>query len=220
MTISYRTIERRERATARAEEQESEHRWHSDHDPPIKHLMLDGAAIQFNNNELEYVGKGVYGFSVYRAVYGGIACAIKQQHLVGTIGHSLPQSEVHEYTVQDFQRECLLHSKLHHSNIVKMYGVCCHSEMPGQLVKVMEFVDGGSLSSLLNNYHNIPIYVKLSILQDVSRGLHYLHCCRLPIMHSNITTDIIMLTSTLTAKIGSFTFAREVVPKMERVSFK
>jgi len=76
----------------------------------------------------------------------------------------------------------------------------------------------GTLSSLLTTYSNIPLYVKLSILQDVSRGVHYLHSHNPPIIHSHINTDIILLTSTLTAKIGSFTFAQEVVPKVEKIS--
>ena len=183
-------------------------------DLPIHHLILHGIEIDENG----YVGKGAFG-SVYQAVYGGIACALKQQNFGLKFQRNPVSCEVFcVYTIQDFQRECLLHSKLRHPNIVKMYGVCYYSERPNQPIKVMELVEGGTLSSLLTTYHTIPMYVKLSILQDVSRGLHYLHTHNPPIIHCHINTDVIMLTSTLTAKIGSFTFAQEVVPKVEKVS--
>ena len=52
-------------------------------DFPIRHLLLDG--VEFDKSE--YVGMGAFG-SVHRAVYGGVACALKQQgfggHIVGT----------------------------------------------------------------------------------------------------------------------------------------
>jgi len=151
-------------------------------------------------------------------MYGGITCALKQQDYGKIVyEHELEKHGSYVYTVQDFQRECLLHSELHHPNIVKMYGVCYHSQQPAQPIKVMELVEGGTLSMLLNTHHAIPMYVKLSLLQDVSRGVHYLHTHNPPIIHCHLITDVILLTSTLTAKIGSFTFAQEVM-NVESVS--
>ena len=175
--------------------------------------IIDGVQLE----DSKFVRKGAFG-SVHRAVYGETACAVKIQIFDGRV---IQDSIFCEYTVEDFQRECLLHYKLHHPNIVKMYGVCYLNQTSGQPIKVMELVEGGTLSSLLATYSNIPLYVKLSILQDVSRGVHYLHFHN--IIHCHIITDIILLTSTLTAKIGSFTFAQEAIqkaldPKGEQVS--
>jgi len=175
-------------------------------EPRLKHLLLDG--VEFGKNSGKFLGEGAFG-KVYRAKYGGVACAIKQQNFIFDIE---PRDYV--YTIQNFQRECLLHSKLHHPNIVKMYGVCYHSENPDQPMKVMELVEGGTLARLLD--HHIPLYVKLSILQDVSRGLHYLHAHSPPIVLRLLNTDTILLT--LTAKIGGFTFTEEVDPHMEKFS--
>jgi len=166
---------------------------------PIEHLLLFG--VQFGGTSL---GEGMFS-EVCKGMYGGVRCAIKAQNFE----QEFYFHEYSAYTIQDFQRECLLHSKLHHPNIVKMYGVSYLNSSLDWPMKVMEFVDGGMLSQFLCRYHTIPIYVKLSILQDVSRGLHYLHSHNPPIIHCQINTDIILLTSTLTAKIGSFTFAQE-----------
>jgi len=166
----------------------------------IEHLVING--VQFNN--IKFLGEGTFG-AVYRAVYGGVECAIKRQDFDQNFGYV--------YTVQDFERECLLHCKLHHPNVVKMYarmyGVCYHSEKPDQPIKVMELLSGGTLLSLLSSHYTIPMYVKLSILQDVSKGVHYLHTHKPPIMHRLLNIDTILLTSTLTAKIGSFTYSQE-----------
>ena len=48
------------------------------------------------------------------------------------------------------------------------------------------------------------MYVKLSILQDISRGLCYLHARNPPIVHQALYSDNILLTKDLTAKIGDF----------------
>jgi len=167
----------------------------------LKYLMLVGV-----HEEHIFIGEGAFG-GVYRAVYGGVACAVKRQSF---------EQDFCLYTIQDFHQECLLHSKLHHPNVVKMYGVCYHGDQP---MKVMELVNGGTLSLLLRYHHTIPMYVKLSLLQDVSRGLRYLHFSTPPIMHHHINTDIILLTSTLTAKIGSFTFAKEGAGHRHGLSF-
>ena len=58
----------------------------------------------------------------------------------------------------------------------------------------------------------------MSVLQDVSRGVYYLHTHNPPIILFNITTGIILLTSTLTAKVGGFSFAQEVSTELESIS--
>ena len=49
------------------------------------------------------------------------------------------------------------------------------------------------------------MYVKLSILQDVSRAICYLHSLNPPILHGNLTLDNILLTTSLVAKVCDFT---------------
>lgn len=55
---------------------------------------------------------------------------------------------------------------------------------------------------------NIAFSTKVSILYDVSLGLCFLHNCKPPIVHHDLTPNNIMLTSQLVAKIGDLGVAR------------
>ena len=78
-------------------------------------------------------------------------------------------------------------------------------------VLVMELMEC-NLTKLLENYQNIPMYVKLSILQDVSRAICYLHTLNPPMIHCDLNSDNILLTTSLVAKVCDFGVMKEVSP--------
>ena len=164
-------------------------------------LIITG--VKFTGREL---GKGAYTkiLSVY---YNGVPCAAKRIYpsLLALKLHSRHEAIIVE---QMFWRECLLHSKLHHPNIVKMLGVCDCYNPPVLVMELMEC----NLTQLLENYQNIPMYVKLSILQDVSRAICYLHTLNPPMMHCNLNCNNILLTTSLIAKVSDFGTMKEVSP--------
>ena len=142
------------------------------------------------------LGQGSYG-TVYKAEHNGTAFAAKQ------VDHRRGSRTVLERLNQNFLLECLQHSKLRHPNIVKMLGVFYPKKktiLPYLVMELMEY----NLTQLLNNHQNIVMYVKLSILQDVSRGLCYLHAQNPPVVHQALYSDNILLTKGLIAKIGDF----------------
>ena len=59
----------------------------------------------------------------------------------------------------------------------------------------------GSMTSLLKEHDDILLLMKLSILYDASLGLLYLHTHNTPIVHRDVTSNNIMLTPYLEAKI-------------------
>ena len=65
-----------------------------------------------------------------------------------------------------------------------------------------------SLRNLLEKYNNIPWNVRLSILNDVSCGLRYLHSKNPPIVHCDLTPNNILLGGHLEAKITDIGIAK------------
>ena len=74
-------------------------------------------------------------------------------------------------------------------------------------VMVMEKMQH-SLRSLVENYDNIPLNVKLSILDEVCLGLRYLHSRNPPIVHRDLTPNNILLGRCLEAKITDLGVAK------------
>ena len=67
-----------------------------------------------------------------------------------------------------------------------------------------------SLRGLVENYDNIPLNVKLSILDEVCLGLRYLHSRNPPIVHRDLTPNNILLGCCLEAKITDLGVAKVV----------
>ena len=166
-----------------------------DGDDVVKDLII--TEVKFTKREL---GQGAYG-RVFAVNYNGITCAAKmyvERGLYFKFMHLI--SPRRGKTRNDFLQECVQHSKLHHPNIVKMLGVYYPSDQDDLPVLVMELMEC-NLEQLLKKYQNIPMYVKLSILQDVSKAICYLHTLNPPIMHRNLFPTNILLTTSLVAKV-------------------
>jgi mitogen-activated protein kinase kinase kinase 7 len=134
----------------------------------------------------------------------GIMCAAKKIHTIlldsGNIG-------VHTITAKYIQ-ECQLMSDLRHPNITQFLGVCFlpDCQLP---VLVTEKLDG-NLNDLLETISDISIILKRSILEDIARGLHYLHSHDPQIIHRDLTAKNVLLNSSLVAKISDLGNSRIV----------
>ena len=175
-----------------------------DDDDVVKHLIITG--VKFTDRKLD---GGAYG-KVFAVDYNGITCAAKQTHSILIQLASTDDSCMRQIK-KDFLQECLLHSKLHHPNIVKMLGVYYPNDQAVLPVLVMELMEC-NLTQLLENYQNIPMYVKLSILQDVSRAICYLHSLNPPMVHRDLSSNNILLTTSLVAKVSDFVIMNIVSP--------
>ena len=134
----------------------------------------------------------------------GQVCAGKRIHEVlldaGNIG-------VREIALK-YVQECQVMSDLRHPNITLFMGVCFLSncQLPAL---VMERLDS-SLDDLLESVPNIPFSLKQCILEDIAKGLHYLHKHDPQILHRDLTAKNVLLTSSLVAKITDFGNSRIV----------
>jgi len=65
-----------------------------------------------------------------------------------------------------------------------------------------------SLRQLMEKYSNLPLNVKVNILNEVCLGLRYLHTRISPIVHRDLTPNNILLSSFLEAKISDLGVAK------------
>ena len=145
------------------------------------------------------LGHGSYA-TVHELEYIGLKCAGKKIHDV-----LLEQGDT-TYTVRRFEEECRLLSQVRHPNIVQFLGVYFQQ---GQRVPtlVMEFLPT-NLTSCIERYGILPKEISYSILHDVALGLCYLHSQTPPIIHRDLSSNNVLLTANMTAKISDLGVAR------------
>ena len=153
-------------------------------------------AVQATNREL---GHGSFA-TVIELDYQGLKCAGKKIHEV------LKKQGNASYSVRRFEEECHLLSQVRHPNIVQFLGVFFQSGIQIPIL-VMEFLPT-NLTYCIQRYGLLPKELNYSILYDVVLGLHYLHSRSPPIIHRDLSSNNILLTPNMTAKISDLGVAR------------
>ena len=153
----------------------------------------------------EELGRGSYG-KVFTVKHLGLLCAAKEVHSILIEGVS---SEDKKAIKDSFIQECYHCSLIRHPNIVQFMGVYYtkQSDLP---IMVMELMFT-SLTSFLEKQHSkIAMNTKLSFIHDVSLGLSHLHGRRPAIIHRDLSSNNVLLTSHLVAKISDLGMAKMI----------
>ena len=145
------------------------------------------------------LGHGSYA-TVLQLDYMGLKCAGKKIHEL-----LLRQGDT-SYTVRRFEEECRLLSQVRHPNIVQFIGVYFQEGVPAPIL-VMEFLHT-NLTSCIEQYGILPKEISYSILHDVALGLCYLHRQTPSIIHRDLSSNNVLLTANMTAKISDLGVAR------------
>ena len=132
--------------------------------------------------------------------YMGLKCAGKKL-LDWTTKKATP-----EEIFSPFKEECRILSQLRHPNIVQFLGLYCHKRERAPII-VMEYLPT-NLTTCIERHGILPKEIGYSILHDVALGLRYLHNQTTPIVHRNLNSNNILLTSSMTAKITDLGMAR------------
>ena len=128
--------------------------------------------------------------------YGHLVCAGKKLHETLLDDENIGVDNV----VRKYEQECQLMSSLRHPNITQFLGLYFLPETRLPLL-VMERLET-SLDDLLDNMPGLPLSLKCSVLEDIASGLVYLHKRQPPVIHRDLTTNNVLLTSSLVAKIS------------------
>ncbi|NXQ63897.1 M3K19 kinase, partial [Anthoscopus minutus] len=147
----------------------------------------------------EVLGKGAYGTVYCGLTSQGQLIAVKQ--LILDTSDQLTTEK--EY--QKFHEEVDLLKTLKHVNIVTYLGTCLEDNI---LSIFMEFVPGGSISSILNRFGPLPEVVLCKYTKQILQGVAYLHdnC----VVHRDIKGNNVMLMPTGIIKLIDFGCARRL----------
>ncbi|MEO8367950.1 MAG: serine/threonine-protein kinase [Candidatus Solibacter sp.] len=105
-------------------------------------------------------------------------------------------------SLQRFQREIRIHTRLSHPNIVAFHDAM---ELEGQVVMTTEFVEGTTLAELCQA-GPLPADQAIRTACDLLSGLEEAHA--LGIVHRGITAGHVMVTSDGEVKLGGFGLAK------------
>ena len=153
-------------------------------------------AVRVTDREL---GHGSYA-TVLELEYMGLKCAGKKIHEL-----LLRQGDA-SYSVHRFEEECRLLSQVCHPKIVQFPGVYFQQGVRAPIL-VMEFLPT-NLTSCIGKYGILPKEISYSILHDVALGLCYLHSQTPAIIHRDLSSNNVLLTPNMTAKISDLGVAR------------
>ncbi|KVI11119.1 Protein kinase, ATP binding site-containing protein [Cynara cardunculus var. scolymus] len=171
--------------------------------PPkvVKENDAQVPTIRWRKGEL--IGCGAFGH-VYMGMNldSGELLAVKQVSIAAN-GASKEKTQVH---IRELEEEVKLLRNLSHPNIVRYLGTVREEET---LNILLEFVPGGSISSLLGKFGPFPEAVIRMYTKQLLLGLDYLH--KNGIMHRDIKGANILVDNKGCIKLADFGASKQVV---------
>ncbi|XP_022762027.1 mitogen-activated protein kinase kinase kinase NPK1-like [Durio zibethinus] len=166
--------------------------------PPVK--KTDAPAIRWRKGEL--IGCGAFG-RVYMGMNldSGELLAVKQVLIAANASKEKTQAHIRE-----LEEEVKLLQNLSHPNIVRYLGTAREDD---SLNILLEFVPGGSISSLLGKFGSFPESVVRMYTKQLLLGLEYLHKNR--IVHRDIKGANILVDNKGCIKLADFGASKKVV---------
>ena len=175
----------------------------------LENYKLTGVRVREDRGS--ELGRGSHA-SILQLEYMGLKCAGKKIH------EQLLRRGDDSYGVRRFEEECRIHSQMRHPNIVQFLGFHFQPGLQAPIL-VMEFLPT-NLTACIEQYDILPKDINYSILHDVALALCYLHCQTPPIIHRDLSSNNILLTPNMTAKISDFGKAKYLLESDSGVAQK
>ncbi|KAK1401629.1 Mitogen-activated protein kinase kinase kinase NPK1 [Heracleum sosnowskyi] len=169
--------------------------------PPQSVNSATAPTIRWRKGEM--IGCGAFG-QVYMGMNldSGELLAVKQVLIVAN-NASKEKAQAH---IKELEEEVKLLKNLSHPNIVRYLGTVKEEEA---LNILLEFVSGGSISSLLGKFGSFPEAVIRMYTKQLLLGLDYLH--KNGIMHRDIKGANILVDNRGCIKLADFGASKQVV---------
>ena len=122
------------------------------------------------------------------------------------------QKKFNQQEKNNFLREVEIMYKIHHPNIVKLYG---HFEDNKNCYLLMEYIDGGELFSYIPEEDSMPKLSNqqiASIIKDIISATYYIHNMNPQIIHRDIKPENILINSNMRAKLTDFGWSAYIQP--------
>ncbi|KAK8278862.1 hypothetical protein V6Z12_D09G072000 [Gossypium hirsutum] len=168
--------------------------------PALPSVKKRDATIRWRKGEL--IGCGAFG-RVYMGMNldSGELLAVKQVLIAANASKEKTQAHIRE-----LEEEVKLLQNLSHPNIVRYLGTAREDD---SLNILLEFVPGGSISSLLGKFGSFPESVIRMYTKQLLLGLEYLHKNR--IVHRDIKGANILVDNKGCIKLADFGASKKVV---------
>ncbi|TPX37860.1 hypothetical protein SeMB42_g06841 [Synchytrium endobioticum] len=142
------------------------------------------------------IGRGQFG-AVYKALN------LETGHVVAV--KRIPLMDQDQDGVEDLMKEVELLKSLSHPNIVRYEGFLCD---PKTLNIVLEFVEAGSLSSILKQFGKMPEKLCVNYVVKMLEGLEYLH--GQGVVHCDLKCANILTTKNGETKLSDFGVSKQL----------
>ncbi|XP_048570652.1 probable LRR receptor-like serine/threonine-protein kinase At1g05700 isoform X3 [Triticum urartu] len=152
------------------------------------------------NNFNSVIGRGGFGLVYVGCLENGALVAVKMRSETSSQGNT------------EFLAEAQHLARVHHKNLVSLIGYCKDKK---HLSLVYEYMDEGNLEDRLRGQESLNWLQRLKIALDSAHGLEYLHkSCSPPLIHRDVKTGNILLTTNLQAKLSDFGLTRAFSSEM------
>ena len=164
---------------------------------PIAQSVLKGLEPEpkiSDFNIIKELGSGTYG-RVFLAEHK----LTLAKYAIKTIDKRIHTSEKGQAY---FKREIEIMYRVHHPNVVKLFG---HFEDENFCYFIMEYIEEGNIYSVApQNSHKLSLKQIASIIKDVISAVYYLHHMQPKIIHRDIKPQNVLLNKDLCAKLTDF----------------
>lgn len=168
---------------------------------------IEAAEVEFG----EKIGEGHFG-QCFKAEWR------EQQVVIKKLKQGV-RGKGAEAEFENFKRELEVCIQMRHPRICQFLGA---STDYNNMFICLEFLSGGSLLDLLHKKkegmrRKMNLAQKMQIQTDVASGLAYLHQCKPPIAHRDLSSGNVLLDEHLRAKVADFGLSRKINTRMSKL---